>query len=913
MKLFAYLILSFFLSSFIFSQTYLSDYTSHTAGGNSVEVFAGNSSLKFTFYKPDIVKVDYAPTLTTQFDSSLVVIRDTTESIAVTVSDFSDSLVIASAGVTIICKKFPLRVSFYSASNKLLLSEPLEGGISSDGDNRIMNFTLDQEDHFYGTGERGTSLDKRGQVFLSYNSQIGGYTSALATMNINIPFFVNPKGYAIYVEDTYPANFDFGNSNPGKISYTAFGGELSYFVIAADDVPKQLEKYTWLTGRQPLPPRWAFGYIQSKFGYQNEAEARFTVQTLRLRNIPADAIILDLYWFNNMGDISWDFTNWGDPFAMMSDFLDDGMKTIVITEPYIVEYSTNFQPAVTNNYLATNSSGAPYLISNWWSCGCNAGLLDLTNPSARQWWWDKHPSFFGNELRGIWTDLGEPENHPEGMIHYLGSRNKVHNIFNLLWAETIFNGFNSFRPNRRLFNLTRSGYAGIQRYGVIPWSGDVGKSFGGLSVQLPMLLNMGMSGLGYHNSDIGGFCCGFTTPELYIRWMQYGTFCPITRAHGVGQPTEPWGHGEQAEMISKKFIRLRYKLLPYIYTMAYKNYLTGMPLARPLLFDHPDDNFLYNYSSSYMWGDEILVSPIVTEGAQTKDVYLPAGKWINYWNDEIYDGGSSYNVNAPLDEMPIFVKEGSIIPMQPAMNYSDEFPLDTLILDIFPSKTLQAEFTLYEDDGNTLEYQSGSFAETNFTQFFSGETSLQIEISSSAGSFDGKLSERIYLSQLHRVVNKPTAMFKNGYQLPERISYNDLRTNENGYFFDNQKHLLYVQIKGSTDSSYNISGEGILLDTKDEKRIQPGKFVLEQNYPNPFNPSTIIRYEIPGQARNDNLLVTLKIYDVLGNEVATLLNEEKSPGKYEVEFNAGSLASGVYVYILQSGKYFAAKKMLFLK
>ncbi|MCH7516487.1 MAG: hypothetical protein IIB08_05115 [Bacteroidetes bacterium] len=181
-----------------------------------------------------------------------------------------------------------------------------------------------------------------------------------------------------------------------------------------------------------MPPRWAFGFIQSKFGYENEGEARFTVQTLRQRKIPSDAIILDLFWFKNMGDISWDFTKWSDPFQMMTDFLDDGMKTIVITEPYIVEYSPNFQPAIANNFLASNSSGQPYLLPGWWSCGCNAGLLDLTNPSARQWWWDKHPIFFGDELSGIWTDLGEPENHPEGMTHFLGSRNKVHNIFNLL-------------------------------------------------------------------------------------------------------------------------------------------------------------------------------------------------------------------------------------------------------------------------------------------------------------------------------------------------------------------------------------------------------------------------------------------------------------------------------------------------
>ena len=907
-KLFWCLFLVIVIPSFIFPQNYLGNYTSHVSGGNSVKVFAGETSLEFIFYRSDILRVDFLPTLTTELDSSFVIIRDTTESVAVITNDFTDSLIISSSEIMIVCQKFPLRVKYFNSTYSLLLSEPSSGGIATNGNDRIVNFILDDEDHFYGTGERGTSLDKKGQSFSSYNTQIGGYTSALPTMNINIPFLANKKGYALYFENTYPGNFDLGNTNPNKFSYTTSGGELSYFLIVADNVPLQLEKYTWLTGRQPLPPRWAFGFIQSKFGYQNEAEARFTVQTLRQRKIPSDAIILDLFWFKNMGDISWDFTKWSDPFQMMTDFLDDGMKTIVITEPYIVEYLPNFQPAIANNFLASNSSGQPYLLPGWWSCGCNAGLLDLTNPSARQWWWDKHPIFFGDELSGIWTDLGEPENHPEGMTHFLGSRNKVHNIFNLLWAETIFNGFNQFRPNQRIFNLTRSGYAGIQRYGVIPWSGDVGRSFGGLEVQLPMLLNMGISGLGYHNSDIGGFCCGTTTPELYIRWMQFGTFSPITRAHGVGQPTEPWGYGEEAESISKKYIELRYQLLPYIYTMAYQNYKTGMPLARPLFFDHPEIGFLDNYSMSYMWGDALLVSPVVSEGAQTKDVYLPEGNWVNFWNDKVYAGGENYIVSAPLDVLPIFIKEGSVIPMQPVMQYTDEMPLDTLILVIYPSPGKAAEFLLYEDDGTTLEYQSGSYAITNINQFFTGNSLLEINIGASIGSFQGKLSNRTYLTEIHLIGNAPTGVFKNGFPVAIRSSYQDLRSNAEGYFYDGNVNLLYVQITGSTDSTYQVTGEGIILSAGENIDGYPENFVLKQNFPNPFNSTTTIRYELPELAN-----VTLKVYNILGEKVASLVDEQKEAGRYRVQFNAGNLSSGVYIYRIDTGNFTVSKKLILMK
>ena len=903
-------LISFFITVFllpIYSQTYLGDYTSYTAEGNSVQVFAGSSSLRFIFYKPDLVRVDYLPALSTLFDSSFVIIRDTTELVALTIIDSSDSLQIISSKMKIICRKFPLRVTYLNNLNQELLSEPSWGGIAFNGSERIVNFNLTPDNHFYGTGERGTSLDKRGQSFLSYNTQIGGYTSPLPTMNINIPLLANTKGYAIYFENTHPGYYDLGNTNPGYFSYTASEGELSYFLIVSETISGQLSLYTWLTGTQPLPPRWAFGYIQSKYGYQNEAEARYVVQTLRQRDIPADGLILDLYWFQHMGDISWDFTNWPDPFQMMSDFLDEGIKTIVITEPYITEYSFNYQSAIANNYLAFNSSDQSYILSNWWSCGCNAGLLDLTNPFARQWWWNKHPSFYGNELSGIWTDLGEPENHPEGMNHFLGNRDKVHNIFNLLWAETIFNGFAQLRPNKRVFNLTRSGYAGIQRYGVIPWSGDVGKDFGGLAVQIPMVLNMGMSGLAYHNSDIGGFCCGYTTPELYVRWMQYGTFCPITRAHGVSQPTEPWGYGNEAESICRKYIELRYELLPYIYTLAHENYKSGMPLLRPLFFDDPDDQTLINYSESYLFGDKLLVSPVITANAQSKSIYLPSGKWIYFWNDTYYEGGQNYNIKTPLDILPIFVKAGSIIPMAPVMNYTDEYLLDTLILNIYPDVDQIAEFDLYEDDGSTLDYQKGSYAETHISQVLSNQ-SLSILIGQAVGSFVGKVSERTYLSKIHLISDSPSSVFKTSNEIAKRNSYFDLRNNPEGYFFDSQNNVLYIQVKGSTDSSYTLLAENVTLGSVELKSTIPYSYSLNQNFPNPFNSSTKIIYTIGIEGP-----VTLKLFDILGNEILTLVSEHKVAGKYEVNFDAGNLSSGVYFYQLRSSNFFDTKKLIILK
>lgn len=891
------------------AQTYLGDYSSYEIKGKNIVVNVDTSVVKFIFYKAEIVEVQYLPSASTVFDTSLVVIQSVIQNVNISVTEDDSTLSFSSTDIKIVCSKKPFRVSFYDNGGRLLLAEPVSGGLAFNNKQRIANFSLNANDHFYGTGERGTNLDKRGLAFDSFNEQIGGYTGALPVMNINVPFLASTNGYAIYFENTYPGHFDLGNTNTNKFSYTANGGELCYFFIAAPPILQQLEKYTWLTGRQPLPPRWAFGYIQSKYGYRNETAAAQMIQTMRQYKIPCDAIILDLYWFNNMGDISWNTSNWPNPVLMMNDFLNQGVKTIVISEPYITQSSINYLDADSYGFLGKGSNGNAYTISNWWSCGCNAGLIDMTNPAAQSWWWNKYPLFMDTVMAGLWTDLGEPENDNSAMNFYLGSRDKIHNIYNLLWAKTIFNGYKQSRPNQRIFNLTRSGYAGIQRYGAILWSGDVGKSFGGLAVQLPMLLNMGMSGLAYHNSDIGGFTNGYTTPELYARWMEYGTFCPITRAHGYDgiQDTEPWTFDSATTAICKKYIQLRYQLLPYIYTMAYNNYVSGIPLARPLLFSDQNDSRLINESSSYYWGDNFIVSPVVVSGQTSKSVYLPQGKWVDYWNHKQYTGGQSVTVSAPVDKLPLFVKAGSIIPMQPLMDYSDQFMLDTLYLDIYPSAGTSGSFTLYEDDGKTLKYQSGSYAQTNFyVSTISSGGNLNLTIEATTGNYSGKPVKRIYVCGINMIAQTASLVDVNDVSSPERNSYLLLRQND-GYFYDAANQKLYIQIETVPDSAYQIAVKGIVLGINKQTNL-PNEYSLTQNYPNPFNPVTNIEYQIPVAGK-----VVLKVYDILGREVSKLVNEEKAAGKYAVQFNGSDLPSGVYIYRMQSGSFVETKKLILLK
>jgi alpha-glucosidase (family GH31 glycosyl hydrolase) len=773
--------------------------------------------VRLVFYAPDIVRLDFLPLPTSSVDSSFVVIREALARLPLSF-DETDSLVTCSTTrLRIRCSKHPLRISFSDSTGRILLADATLDELPAMGESRTCRFKLDPKDHFYGTGERGTSLDKRGQLFESYNTQRGGYETPLPTMNLNVPLLCSTNGYALYFDNTFKGIFDLGRTDSTTFSYTAAGGEISLYFLEGRSIPEQLDKYTWLTGRQPLPPRWAFGFIQSKNRYASESEVRSIARTIRDRGFPCDAIVLDLAWFKNMGDLSWDTAAWPAHRQLVEDLLANGMKTLLITEPYIVQPSSAFTPAAEKRYLATDSSGQPYLLNNWWSCrNCAAALLDMTNPDARRWWWSRHPEPFGGStepfVSGIWTDLGEPERHPEGMRHYLGSAGRIHNIYNLLWARTIFEGFNELRPGKRVVNLTRSGFAGIQRYGVLTWSGDVARSFGGLAVQLPMLLNMGMSGIAYHGSDLGGYARMPTTPELYIRWMQLGMFSPTARAHGAGEnvhgfPTEPWMFGPEAEDISRAYIRLRYAFLPYIYTLAFQNYSTGMPLARPLFFADPDDPRLLNEASSYLWGDAFVVSPVLEPGVSTKKVYLPKGTWVNFWTDELLTGGDSSIVEAPLDRMPLFVRAGAVIPTAPVMLHTGERPIDTVIVLIYARKGTSDSFTMYEDDGESQEYQHGVFALTTFSQdWIHGKEGyeLVLGVGNAEGSFTGQPVRRTYLHEVHLVPHAPLHVTAGGEELSPSDRLGDLRQTAKGFWYDRRRHIVYIHTSSSVDRQTEI-------------------------------------------------------------------------------------------------------------
>jgi alpha-glucosidase len=655
-----------------------------------------------------------------------------------------DMVRIRCADLVIEASRDPFHLRYLTADGRVLLQEARDGGLSWSYWDYALRYQLGTEDHFYGMGqpdqlEPDLGLDHRGHRREIWNQ----HTPPAVTV---FPAFVNPRGYGLLVDNPYKAVWDLGHGDPRTFSYSARGGALQYYFFHADGLPALLRTYLELTGFPPHPPRWVFGLLQSRYGYRNRAELGAIARTFRAKGLPCDALILDLFWFAQMGDLAFNAPDWPDAPEMIARLGEQGFRVMVIEEPYITEQSSNYAQARAQGLLAKHYDGSPYSF-DFWPGRC--ALIDFSNPAAREWWTDKHRALLEMGIAGWWTDLNEPTRHFEDMAHYGGSAAAVHNL-NALWMhQAIARAHERYAPRRRSFILSRSAYPGSQRYGAALWSGDVDMTFAALRKQVAVGLSAGMAGIPFWGSDIGGFgFAGKCTAELYIRWFQFGAFCPLCRPHGdQTELREPWQFGPQCEAICRTYLELRYRLLPYIYSCAHQACTIGLPLMRPLALEFPDDPQVVNMSDQYLFGPDLLVAPVLEQGATQRTVYLPAGGWIDFRTDQIIEGPRYVTVPAPLDSLPLFIRRGAIIPMGPDMQYSGERPLDPLTLEIYRGG--DRSFILYEDDGETTAYQTGAYAETGL-EVRANADSLLCLIGEVRGGFAGYHPKRSIVLNVHQ-------------------------------------------------------------------------------------------------------------------------------------------------------------------
>ncbi len=634
-----------------------------------------------------------------------------------------DVLIKTYKGLYVTITKSPFQISYFY-KDKLIVSE--KAGYEKNDSLETIQFNLTKDEVLYGGGARALGMNRRGNRLQLYNRAHYGYETRSELMNFTLPIVLSSKKYMIHFDNAPIGFLDLDSKGDNTLKYETISGRKTYQVIVGDSWYDITNNYTRLTGKQPMVPRWALGNFSSRFGYHSQEEVEMTIDKFKEEEIPVDAIILDLYWFGKelkgtMGNLEVFRDSFPDFEGMVKRLNDKGVKTITITEPFILTTSKKWDEAVEKDVLAKDSIGNPARYDFYFG---NTGIIDIYKPEGEQWFWNIYKDLANKGVAGIWGDLGEPEVHPSWVQHHTGSADEVHNIYGHDWARLIHEGYKRDFPDTRPFILMRAGYSGSQRYGMIPWSGDVNRTWGGLQSQPEIALQMGMQGMAYMHSDLGGFAGDNLDDELYARWLQYGVFNPIFRPHAQeGVPSEPVFRSEKAMALAKEAIELRYKLLPYNYNLVYENNRYGKPLMRPLFFEESNNYQLFNYSKTYLWGNDILVSPVLEAGKTEQAVYFPKDNvWFDFYTDERIKGGQTKTVQLKENSIPTYVRAGSFIPMVKEMQSTEDYNTNELEVHYYFDITApETERALYTDNGrDTNTFRSGKYEIMNFEAIYKG-------------------------------------------------------------------------------------------------------------------------------------------------------------------------------------------------
>ena len=753
------LCLLIFVSGILTAQNIKRIYKSYKLQDNQLVVNTHDGKYMIQYYNKNIVETSFIP-LGEKFDKSSHAVVLKPCGCEVKLTENNTDILYRLSGFSVKITKSPFKIS-YSFNNKYLLSEK-NGYVRTDSTENI-DFAIDKNEVLFGGGARVLGMNRRGNRLKLYNRAHYGYGTHSELMNYSMPVVISSKIYAVNFDNAPIGYLDLDSRHNNTLRYETIGGRKTYQVIAGESWSDFMSQFTSLTGRQPLLPRWALGNFSSRFGYHSQKQTRATVAQFRKDSIPLDAIILDLFWFGkqmkgNMGNLAFQRDSFPNPEKMMRELDQNGVKTILITEPFILTTSKRWDEAVKNEVLGTDSLGNPFTYDFYFG---NTGLVDVFKPKAANWFWNIYKDLVNEGAGGWWGDLGEPEVHPSALQHVNGSADMVHNIYGHNWAKLVYQGYKKDFPQQRPFILMRAGAVGSQRYGMVPWSGDVSRSWDGLKPQTEISLQMGMQGIAWMHSDLGGFAGANLDDELYTRWLQYGVFQPVFRPHAQEDvPSEPIFREPKTKALAKKSIQLRYKMLPYNYTLAFKNHQTGMPLMRPLFFEESNNAELLNISDTYMWGDAFLVSTVTDPGITQKQVYMPKDNvWFDFVNDSQYEGGKAYSIALKEDHIPVFVRSGSFIPMIKSIQTTKDYSLKNIELHYYHHKsTTKSEGELYDDDGKTPQaFEKGAYELLKFNSSFAGRK-LKITITTQDGKAFKPYNKSVELC-VHNISNKPKKVF----------------------------------------------------------------------------------------------------------------------------------------------------------
>jgi len=590
-------------------------------------------------------------------------------------------------------------------------------------------FGSPQDEHYYGLGQNQEGyLDRRGHVVRCAHDY-----DAPSGQSVCVPFIVTNYGYGLLWDNPSRTTVQFGFNNQTRWT-SDVGRRVSFFVIAGKDYDEIYQGYKLMTGDTPMLPKSAYGYIQCKQRYTTQQEVLDVAREYRRRHLPADVMVVDWFYYTKMGEMNMDPVKWPDPIAMNKELHDLGFHSMISVWPRFVPESRFYDQIKKNGWFMHLADGTP---TNGLPYDRAGSDIDTTNPDAARWYWDTvRENFVTKGFDSFWADETEPDLPPNGSYFHVGPGTEYFNVYPLFHTAAFYDGFRRDLKTRALI-LARDAYTGAQHNGAIFWSSDISPNWDTLTRQVSTGINFVASGMPYWSTDIGGwqYLPGMHIPErpplldpsdardnvghyddypeLYVRWFEYGAFQPNFRSHGSRKHNEVWSYGKQAEPILEKYLRLRYELMPYIYSLAHMTHETGAPFMRGLFMDFGSDPNVTDIGDEYMFGPALLVAPVTEQGIASRKVYLPAGTdWYDFWTNKKFSGGQTITAPAPIDQIPLFVRAGAILPLGTSVQSTNEQQKIAKV-KVYPGA--DGTFTLYQDDGNTYDYEKGSFQLTKLS------------------------------------------------------------------------------------------------------------------------------------------------------------------------------------------------------
>ena len=722
------------------------------ADGIELTLDQGEDRLRVEVLRADILRLkisrvgrfDEQPTLAVT-DQALLALSG---SAAFTVEDTSKVVRLVTTELTLTIGKSPFRLDLHRADGSPIFESASEADGTSSAyatlnDEFLLTRRCRREDTFYGLGEKSGRFDRAGSVYTLWNTDVldpsvlgeakakyraddpraDPRSTVFDPYYVSIPFFYHQRHLqsemaGFFIDNPHRARFDFVADE--KFTIRFFGGQYTEYVFAGPDMPGILAAYTALTGRMPVPPVWALGYHQSRwFSYTQETTLELAAKH-RKKAFPCDSLWLDIEYMRGYRVFTWNPDLFPDPQAMLAKLREQGLRVVTIVDPgvkYEPGYAV-FDEAREKGLLCHTQAGAIYVGQVWPG---RTAFPDFSLAATRQWWGRLNAEHVQTGLAGIWNDMNEPAtgyipcdamNFGDGTLPHA----QFHNQYAMLMAMGTVEGLLAAMPDRRTFVLSRAGSPGIQRYAA-NWLGDNCSRWEHLWMSIPMAMGFGVSGQPFVGADVGGFMEN-TSPELLVRWYQYGALTPFCRNHNCNNQNEqyPWVFGEGVEAMCRRAVERRYRLLPYLYAAFIEASETGAPVQRPLVFDHQGDAEARRVDDQFLLGRALLVAPVYHQGQTERIVYLPAGTWYDQ-DDRVYQGQNWVTVPAPLEAIPVFVRGGSVVPMWPEAPQSTMGYQPTCVeLHVFiPGADGETHSILHEDDGETFAFRDGAFYRTAFT------------------------------------------------------------------------------------------------------------------------------------------------------------------------------------------------------